>query len=552
MANSLPPSIELRDVEVIWPNGDVLFRDLHAIFPLGSTGLIGDNGAGKSTILALIAGHLRPQAGTVAVSGEVGMLSQRTPIRSQPVADLLGIGTKIRAIEAIEAGSADPALFDIVGLDWDLHARAAHALSDAGLGHITDLHREITTVSGGEAMLLALIGLQLGQPPIVLLDEPSNMLDRPARHRLYDLIEQWGGERSNPRDHILIVASHDRDLLNHMAHTAEVHEGQLRFVRGGFEQFESVLAAEQAAAEAAIGHATTQWKRQRRERIEAETKLARRQRSARKSKATNRYPKIVANQRATEAQVSAGKLREQHRRDVDTAADALSHARERLRRDQRIHIDLPATVVPSRRRILQLRDAHGYTVDLTGPERVALSGRNGSGKTTLLETILAGGVDPLHGIDTTRFVDAVGYLPQRVGGAAEEQQITVYDYVQGTVQGTVQRSSAHRSREALHAKLAQFHFRGDDLNRTLGTLSGGERFRAELARLLLADPAPQLLILDEPTNALDMTSVEQLRSALASFQGALLIVSHDSHVLNGLNITRNIELAEGRLRSVPA
>jgi ATPase subunit of ABC transporter with duplicated ATPase domains len=168
-----------------------------------------------------------------------------------------------------------------------------------------------------------------------------------------------------------------------------------------------------------------------------------------------------------------------------------------------------------------------------GPERIALTGPNGAGKTTLLrafagETELAG-----VSVQTVAAIGGgVGYLPQRLD--VLDDSLSVLD--------NVRRRAAAATVHQVRSGLARFLFRGDRPAQLAGTLSGGERFRATLAALLLADPPPQLLLLDEPTNNLDLASIRQFSAALASYGGALIVVSHDLPFLESIQITRWLRL----------
>lgn len=269
-------------------------------------------------------------------------------------------------------------------------------------------------------------------------------------------------------------------------------------------------------------------RRQRRQRVEAETVLARRLRYANKDHANKRRPKIVMNQRRTEAQVSAGKLRGNLDDDVTTARDALAAASARVRDDAVVRVQLADPGVPAGRRLAELHGAD-RTVVLQGPERVALIGPNGVGKTTMLDALMRSG-------STT---ERVAYLPQRLDGLDDD----------ATVLEQVRAAAPDVPPQEVRAQLARFLLSGDDVHRPVGTLSGGERFRVALARLLLADPPPQLLVLDEPTNDLDLQTTDQLVAALAAYRGGLLVVSHDDAFLRRLGITTWLALdPDGRLR----
>jgi ATPase subunit of ABC transporter with duplicated ATPase domains len=216
--------------------------------------------------------------------------------------------------------------------------------------------------------------------------------------------------------------------------------------------------------------------------------------------------------------------------------------------------------VPAGRRIATIGDAHRSWV-IQGPERVALIGANGVGKTTLLERLVGAvpfsgptehtapagpGMAPstashagtfLRTVRAERHTDRVGYLPQRVDGLDDA----------ASVLENVQRAAPAVPVAELRNRLARFLIRGAAVDRPVATLSGGERFRVALARILLADPTPQLIVLDEPTNNLDLDTVDQVVAALSSFRGAVVVVSHDDAFLGRLGIDTTLELGrDGR------
>lgn len=516
MSHTENPSVVLSELAFSWPDGTPVLRNLTAAFGPGRTGLTGVNGAGKSTLLKLIDGRLRPTAGTVAVSGSVGYLPQRLTDAGKPeVADLLGIRRTWTALQAIEAGETDPRHFEAIGEDWDVETRARAALDSLGLPRVT-LDRSVREISGGEAVLIALAGLRLAGDAVVLLDEPTNNLDLVARHRLYDVILGWRGA--------LIVVSHDTTLLELMDDTAELHRSSLHLFGGPYSHYREQLALHQTAAEQALRSAEQTLKQEKRQRVEAETKLARRSRYARTDYANKRKPKIIMNQRKTEAQVSAAKLRADLDSRVEDARQSVTHREGQVRRDGHIRITLPDPEVPEGRRIATLG-----AVTIRGPEKIALTGRNGVGKTRLLESLLHGHPGP---VAATLHTGRVGYLPQRIDHLDDET----------TVLEAVRRAAPGVAPQRVRAGLARFLFTGAEVAKTVGELSGGERFRVALAVLLLAEPAHQLLVLDEPTNNLDLESVRELVEALAAYRGALLVVSHDLGFLHRLGITTWVEL----------
>ncbi|MFC7446698.1 ABC-F family ATP-binding cassette domain-containing protein [Rhodococcus daqingensis] len=521
--------LALSDLSFHWPDGELAFDGLDAVFGTGTTGLVGLNGAGKSTLLRLIAGELAPDRGSVTVHGSMAYLRQDLALDPDRRVDaILGIESQRKALHRIESGAGTDEDFAGAAGHWDIEERAVATLDRLGLAHIapsTDaLGRTVGTLSGGETMLLGLTAALLGEPQVLLLDEPTNNLDLAAKARLYAAVAQFPGTA--------IVVSHDREMLERVDSIAELRRGELRMFGGNFSAYRAAIDAEQEAARAAVRDARSDVRKQGRELVEAQTKIARRVRYGKKMEGS--VPRILAGERKRQAQVSAGKLRGSHVDKLEEARQALTEAQELIRDDREIRIDLPDTAVHPGQRVIELEDvtlACGPTVSLTvsGPERIALVGRNGIGKTTLLRAI----------------ADAGPRVPWR----SLPQRLDIFDGDR-TVAQNVADAAPHATPEQIRARLARFLFRGAAADTPASALSGGEQLRAALARILLAEPAPRLLMLDEPTNNLDLPSLAHLTSALAEFRGALVVASHDLPFLREIAATRWIELTEDGLREV--
>ena len=576
------PALTFDHVSFSWPDGSVALENVSGTFSTGRTGLVGRNGSGKSTLLKLAAGLLAPSNGRIHTDdGEVAPApgSARLPVNDRVallpqnltldtgmrVAELLGVARALDAVRAIADGDASPQRFDEVGDDWDVEARAVAALAESGL-EPRMLDRTVGALSGGEAMLAALTGIRLAGTPVTLLDEPTNNLDREARHRVHDMVRSWRGA--------LVVVSHDLELLELMDETAELHEHMFTTFGGPYSAWREALEAEQENAAQAVADAKKAMAKEKRQRIELETKIARRNRAGKKKAET--LPPIVANAYKRRAEESAGRLRIEAREKEGSAAAALDAADRRVRNDDSIVFDLPDPHVAAGRRILTLGDGEREWI-VQGPERVALVGPNGAGKTSLLRALLDlpthkygtsepdpqeptphdGDPDPncrTHASDdddlpawrrcaeaSELHTDRVAFLPQRLDGL---------DDAASAIE-VVQRAAPHVPDRELRNRLARFLIRGDAVHRPIGSLSGGERFRVAIARLLLADPPPQLLVLDEPTNNLDIDTAQHLREALGAYRGAVFIVSHDQPFLTGLAPDLTLELRRDGLTERP-
>ena len=554
MPHTLTSAVTLDRLSFTWPDGSVALSDVSGAFGVRRTGLVGRNGSGKSTLLALIAGGLQPTSGTISTSGRVDLLPQQLTLDTgRRVAELLGVARALDAIRAIERGDTDERHFDAVGDDWDVEARARAGLAEVGLP-ADALDRRVGELSGGEAVLTALIGIRLRGAEIALLDEPTNNLDRDARARVRELVRGWRGT--------LIVVSHDTALLEDLDDTAELYGSDLTVFGGPYSQWRAWLDTEQAAAAQAETAARQLLKREKRDRQQVESAIATRNAQGKKAAFERSAPRIVLGAKKRAAQVTAGRLRMEANEKVDAARAAVDTAGRRVRDDDAVRIDLPDPEVGSGRRIATLGDGERSWA-LQGPERVALIGPNGAGKTTLLERLVASargasdvpdagpagagaargrsdGAISLHSAHAVAHTDRIGYLSQRVDGLDDAASVLENIRTAAPGAGDVE----------LRNRLARFLVRGDAVHRPVSALSGGERFRVALAQLLLAEPAPHLLVLDEPTNNLDIDTVDQLVEAVSAYQGAVLVVSHDDAFLARIDPNLTLELRDGVMTEV--
>jgi ATPase subunit of ABC transporter with duplicated ATPase domains len=537
-------AVVCSNLSFAWPDDTPVFRDLSFTVTTGRTGLVAPNGSGKSTLLKLIAGELAPAGGSVTVDGTLGYLPQSLPLTGDlTVAEVLGVAAVIRALDAVESGDVGEEHFTTIGDDWDIEERTRAQLDRLGLAGLA-LDRTLSTLSGGQVVSLGIAAQLLKRPDVLLLDEPTNNLDLPARHKLYDVLTDFTG--------CLLLVSHDRALLDRMDRIAELGSGELRLHGGNFTAYEEAVRAEQEVAEKNVRNAEQALKREKREMQQARERAERRASNAARNLKSAGLPRIFAGTMKRGAQESAGRAGQTHAARVGEAKARLDEAGRALRDEQRLVLDLPDTQVPAGRDLflgqgMQVRlggrpvFAQGG-VDLTvrGPERIALTGPNGAGKTTLMRLVT--GDLAADGGEIKRSDGRIAYLSQRLDLLDLDRTVA-----ENFAAFAPERPEAERMN-----LLARFLFRGPRAHLPAGVLSGGERLRATLACVLCAEPAPHLLLLDEPTNNLDLVSAAQLESALNSYQGAFMVISHDERFLAAIGIDRRLRLADGTLTEAGA
>jgi ATPase subunit of ABC transporter with duplicated ATPase domains len=521
--------VTLDSVSAATPDGRLLFENLDLSIGAERIGLVGRNGAGKSTLLSLIAGVRAPLVGTVSRAGAVAMLEQAPDLATARLVDLLGVGEAWDRLARIDRGEGDET--DLSEADWDLPARLEQAMAEVGLGDL-EPERSATTLSGGQATRAGLARLLIARPDVLLLDEPTNNLDAEARDLVRRVLSRWRGGA--------VVVSHDRSLLRGMDRIVELSALGARSYGGGYDLYAERKALEAEAAQRDLDHAEREVRRVAREVQVARERKDRRDANGRRFADRGGTPKILLGMMAERAETSGAKEAKLAGKLAAQARDARAAAEARVERARVLGFDLPSSGLPEGRVVLAFDavdfawpDGAPVIVDLsfrmTGPERVAVLGRNGSGKTTLIR------------LATGQLAPTAGEVRRQVPFALLDQRAALLDDDQ-TIVENFRRLNPGASVNDAHAALARFLFRNAAALQVAGTLSGGERLRAALACVLCAATPPQLLILDEPTNHLDLDSVRAVEAALAGYDGALLVVSHDEDFLAAVGVERRITL----------
>ena len=502
--------------------GDPLFRGVSFKLERGERmTLSGRNGAGKTTLLRMLAGETSIDGGEFVLQKDARIaLHDQRPPRERAIslrdyvlagcADLVRIEQQLSELEqAMAEGATDDATLDRYG---KAQGRLEHAggynwreralATVRGLGFKdADLDRPLSTFSGGELTRGSLARALAGDPDLLLLDEPTNHLDVESL--------EWLENRLQSIDAAVVLVAHDRWFLEAVGTSVlELEGGRGKFFKGTWHAWRK----EQAQRELALGRAI---ERQKAEIARLESFVTR----------------FRAGTRSKQAQARVKRLDKIERIEADPRdGKGLSFAFTDPQRSGRVVVELEnGTIEVPGRTLLE-----GADMWLERGEHVALVGKNGTGKTTLIETLA--GDKPLPRGKLKRGHNAqIGYLSQHAEELGGE----------GTVLEACQRATKLTPNKA-RALLGRFLFSGEDAEKPLAGLSGGERRRLSLA--ILVQSGANVLILDEPTNHLDLESREALEDALRDFPGTLLLVSHDRALLDAVG-NRTVAIEDGELRS---
>lgn len=472
-------SIQLCSLSYEHPDGTKIFGPLNLSLDRGTKyGLVGPNGVGKSTLARIIAGELEPTDGLCRSDLVVAHFPQE---------------------------EAPPeSCRHLSGGEW-AKRRLEEILSDCS--------------------------------DFMVFDEPTNNLDRQGRLDFLEFVKSFEGG--------LLIISHDRELLEAVDVILELSNRGLARFGGNWSFYEEQSRLERARLAAKLERSRRSTLKSKSHRAEM---LARQEKRSRHGKARAERQddsKEIISGLKRKAQLTVSRL---DKRTSEAHADSDLNFRESLaalKSKPQIYADFPETEIPASKLVLLAENLNfkfagepaplwGAPISLTvkGPMKVAITGGNGAGKSTFLRLLIGDPESPGEQSGTVQ----LGNLNFRF----IDQSLAIVDRAKSVLENT--RSKSQKDQGELRNLLAQFLFTGDKVHQTAGTLSGGEKLRLAFAISLLADPAPQILILDEPTNNIDITNLEFIEAALEKFKGALFVVSHDMTFLENIGIDLWIDL----------
>ena len=530
-------SISIQKITYIHTDKDILFKDLDLSVNKGQkVALIGNNGSGKSTLLQIIAGWLSPSSGTIIRPDDLYYIPQHFgQYDNQTIAEALQIDTKIRALHAILNGDASVENFHILNDDWNIEERAQAALSAWGMDDIP-LSRLMGGLSGGEKTRIFLAGMELHSPVAILLDEPTNHLDATGRQRLYDFV------RRTPA--IVLVISHDRTLLNQLPAICELASNGLTFYGGNYDFFKEQKGIQLNALQEQLEEKQKALRLARKTARELAEQKAKQNVRGEKAAIKKGIPRIMMGTMKNRAEVSTNKLKSVHTEKAEKLQQDMQNIKSTLPLVEKLKTNFNASTLHEGKVLATAKEMNFQYPDAPQPmwttplsfqlrsgDRFYIEGNNGSGKTTLLK-LLCGDLSAVSGtLDRIDF--STVYLDQEYSLIHNEYSI---------LEQAEYFNRRHLPEHELKTILNRYLFPAATWNKSCRLLSGGEKMRLSFCCLMIADNTPDVFILDEPTNNLDIESIEIITATIRDYTGTVIAISHDKEFLKEINCNLLVNL----------
>lgn len=526
----------LQNISYLHTNRDLLFDKItFTASQQEKIALIGNNGVGKSTLLKIIAGELQPSDGWIKADAKPYYIPQIFgQFNHFTIAQALQIEDKLNALKEILNGNVTEENLEILNDDWTIEERCNEALEYWQLINL-DLSQKLETLSGGQKTKVFLAGISIHKPDLILLDEPSNHLDLAGRKLLYDFIQTTSGTA--------IIVSHDRKLLNLLNAVYELNKHGITVYGGNYDFYVQQKQIENNALQQDIQSkekALRKAREKERETMERQQKLDSRGKKKQEKAGISR---IMMNTLRNNAENSTSKTKSMHAEKIGGISKELQELRSDLPEIDKMKFGFDNAGLHKGKILFTATYINfGYDEELLWKEnlnfqilsgdRIVLKGPNGSGKTTLIK-IITGKLVPTQG-SIYKAESKIVYVDQDY--SLIENQLTIYQQAQKFNVSGLQEHD-------IRMRLNRFLFSQNDLEKPCSTFSGGEKMRLMLCCLTINNQAPDIIILDEPTNNLDIQNIEILTAAINEYQGTLIVVSHDEVFLEQINIEDCVELS---------
>lgn len=526
-------SLAIQQISYIHPDNETLFRNISFIVNKGEkVALLGPNGSGKSTLLHIIAQKIQPTEGEVIYASEPYYVPQHFgQYDNRTVGEALFIENKLKALHAILGGDADVNNFNILDDDWSIEERSLAALSSWGLGHI-QLNQSFHTLSGGEKTKVFLSGLQIHSPEIILLDEPSNHLDAQSWQKLYQFIASTSAT--------VLLVSHDITLLNHLSLMYELGKEGITTYGGNYTFYREQKQLQLEALQASLDDKEKELRLAKKIAREAAERKQKHESRGKKQNEKSGFGKMAMNIFRDQAEKSASKLKGIHEEKTGNIQQDIEELRKALPDNRAMKVDFNASNLHTGKILVkaeQIEFSYGEKPLFTEPisfiirsgDRFVIRGNNGSGKTTLVR-LITGKLTPTKGnIERADF--SYIYIDQEYSLIRDE--LTVYEQAEVY-------NSRHFQEHEVKMLLSRYLFPHNTWDKPCSKLSGGEKMRLAFCCLMIGNQKPDMIILDEPTNNLDVQSIEIITNVIKEYKGTVLAISHDAYFVESIDVKQEI------------
>jgi len=525
----------LQNISYLHTNRDLLFDKItFTANKHEKIALIGNNGVGKSTLLKIISGELQPFEGLVKADAKPYYVPQIFgQFNHLTIAEALRIEDKLNALKEILDGNVTEENLEILNDDWTIEDRCKESLQYWQLEGL-DLQQKLETLSGGQKTKIFLAGISIHEPELILLDEPSNHLDLTARNLLYNFIQNTSAT--------LLIVSHDRKLLNLLNTVYELTKHGITVYGGNYDFYAEQKQIEKEALNHDINSkekALRKAREKERETLERQQKLDARGKKKQEKAGVSR---IMMNTLRNNAENSTSKTKNVHAEKIGGISQELQELRSGLPEIDKMKFGFDNAKLHKGKVLFTATDINysyhnellwkeNLSFQILSGDRIALKGQNGSGKTTLIK-IITGKLEPQKG-DIFKAESKIVYIDQDY--SLIDNQLTIYEQAEKFNTSGLQEHD-------IRMRLNRFLFSQNDLEKSCSSLSGGEKMRLMLCCLTINNQSPDMIILDEPTNNLDIQNIEILTAAINEYHGTLIVVSHDEYFLEQIDIQKIINL----------
>ena len=510
MSNNRQPYLIAENLSYELDSTQTLFQGIHLSLSANDrVALVGSNGVGKSTLLKILAGQLQPTQGTVSCNGSTYYLPQISTIR-----------------DTIQTESVLDFLSTMSNEWWEIE----HIL-ETTFNTVLDLSLLMQNLSGGELTKLFLATGLARSPNLLLLDEPTNHLDYLALEELRQFLCQFQGA--------FVIVSHKPFFLDQVTNTTwELTPVGLQVYGGNFSFYREQKQREQAAKMRSHETSRKELKRTKATALREQERAAQSSRRGRQRELGGDLPRIIAGGLKRQAEVTAGTQKVKHDQAIAATTQKVAETKVRTNKATSIQFEEKSH---KHRKLIEITHANLWVEDrlllkeiqlqVMSSDRIAISGTNGSGKSSLVKAILR--------IDSTSTSLQGDVQLADMKTVYLDQSYELVDRTQTALEN-MHRANPALNYQLLRQQLGHFLFFNDEVHKSASVLSGGELARLAIAMITISEL--DLLILDEPTNNLDVTTVDQMVEALNEYEGAFWVISHDLDFLSRIDITRSLNL----------